>query len=181
MWSITQNNIALYTISSNYLNYLRKIDYRIPQEHTGTLQRPFIGILITDNKHNYFIPLSSPKPKHAKMKNSVDFQKIGAHGEYGAINFNNMFPVPANPGVYSQISTVLISGLSAEDIQYRQLLINQLTWLNIQSNFNVILKKAKFLHNSYLKGTLKKKVCDRCCDFALLEKEYKNYSPGTTY
>ena len=37
----------------------------------------------------YFAPLSSPKPKHKKMKNTIDFLKI-KNGELGAVNFNNM-------------------------------------------------------------------------------------------
>ena len=40
---------------------------------------------------NYFTPLSSYKPKHDKMKNCLDFLKIG---NYAVININNMFPVP---------------------------------------------------------------------------------------
>ncbi len=41
----------------------------------------------------YYAPLTSPKPKHLKMKNGKDFRKING-GQYGAINFNNMIPVP---------------------------------------------------------------------------------------
>lgn len=40
----------------------------------------------------YFAPLSSPKPKHKRMKNMIDFFKI-KDGELGAVNFNNMIPV----------------------------------------------------------------------------------------
>ena len=38
----------------------------------------------------YFAPLSSYTPKHDKMKNGLDFIKIG---NYAVININNMFPV----------------------------------------------------------------------------------------
>lgn len=43
----------------------------------------------------YFAPLSSPKPKHKNMKNTIDFFKI-KDGELGAVNFNNMIPVNEN-------------------------------------------------------------------------------------
>ena len=43
----------------------------------------------------YFAPLSSPKPKHKNMKNTLDFFKI-KNGELGAVNFNNMIPVNKN-------------------------------------------------------------------------------------
>lgn len=40
----------------------------------------------------YFVPVSSPKDKHLKMKNPVDFMKLDK-GALGAINFNDMIPV----------------------------------------------------------------------------------------
>ena len=40
----------------------------------------------------YFAPLSSPKPKHLKLKSKLDFLKIDG-GKLGAIYFNNMLPV----------------------------------------------------------------------------------------
>lgn len=50
----------------------------------------------------YFAPLSSPKQKHLKMKNDIDFYKL-SNGKLGAINFNNMIPVP--DGSYTLIGT----------------------------------------------------------------------------
>ena len=54
--------------------------------------RPFVGVLFEIDGFEYFAPLSSPKPKHKNMKNTIDFFKIKG-GELGAINFNNMIPV----------------------------------------------------------------------------------------
>lgn len=182
-WIAQRNKFDIYTISNNYLNFLRRIDSRIPQEHSGKnrQKRPFIGIIVSDTGVNYFIPLSSPKPKHKKMKNTVDFSKIGSGGVYGALNFNNMFPVPDNMSVYSKVDITVLPNLTLQEQQYRLLLNSQLSWLNTPSQINDIVDKAKFLHDSYFKGTLKKTVHDRCCDFALLEKEYKKYSPRTIY
>lgn len=53
------------------------------------------GILFKIDTFEYFAPLSSPKLKHIKMKNTLDFLKI-KNGELGAINFNNMIPVMKN-------------------------------------------------------------------------------------
>lgn len=53
------------------------------------------GILFTVNGFHYYAPLTSPKPKHLQMKNQIDFLKIN-QGQWGAINFNNMIPVPCN-------------------------------------------------------------------------------------
>ncbi len=49
-------------------------------------------MLFNVNNCKYFAPLSSPKPKHKSMKNTLDFLKI-SDGDLGAINFNNMLPV----------------------------------------------------------------------------------------
>ena len=48
----------------------------------------------------YFVPVSSPKDKHLKMKNLVDFMKLDK-GALGAINFNDMIPV--KKGIYKDI------------------------------------------------------------------------------
>ena len=74
----------------------------------------------------YFAPLSSPKQKHLKMKNDIDFYKL-SNGKLGAINFNNMIPVP--DGSYTLIGTKTQS-LTYQEQKYKALLRNQLRWLN---------------------------------------------------
>ena len=61
---------------------------------------------------NYFTPLSSYKPKHDKMKNCLDFLKIG---NYAVININNMFPVPEGEYQYVHIPEI-------KNTQYQKLL-----------------------------------------------------------
>ena len=43
----------------------------------------------------YFAPLSSFKPKHKRLSETIDFIKIG---DMAVINLNNMIPVPE--GIY---------------------------------------------------------------------------------
>ena len=62
---------------------------------------------------NYFTPLSSYKPKHDKMKNCLDFLKIG---NYAVININNMFPVPEGEYQYVHIPEI-------KNTQYQKLLM----------------------------------------------------------
>lgn len=119
MWSLNNNRIKLVEISKEYTSFLRaKVYSKIPQEHkNSSFHKPFIGILISNNDIKYVIPLSSPKEKHTKMHNTIDFHKIDG-GKYGAINFNNMFPVPDNPEVYKFVSTSLnnVNNLSTNNI-----------------------------------------------------------------
>ncbi len=66
-----------YYIDMKYIRNLQKIDTRVmsvsPQ--IGKELRPFLGIIILCNGHQYCIPLSKPKEKHKRMRNKIDFKK----------------------------------------------------------------------------------------------------------
>lgn len=66
----------------------------------GSSGRKYIGVVFEINKFSYFAPLSSFKPKHKKMKESVDFIKIK---DYAVIDINNMIPVPKGQLVEEQM------------------------------------------------------------------------------
>lgn len=177
MWKLKNNRIVLIRISMEYTNFLRNtIDSKVPLEHMGSdnLPRPFIGILIMNNLHQFVIPLTSPKLKHSRMRNSLDFHKING-GEYGAINFNNMFPIINDSRIYEVINTELSLDCSETELQYRNLIRNQLTWLNLSHNKALVLRKAENLYNMYTSGKLDTKIKKRCCNFIKLEDEYMNY------
>ena len=84
--------LRIVRVDSDYCDYLRKFDNKVAYNKNEKELRPFIGILFEINECEYFAPLSSPKPKHKNMKNTIDFLKI-KNGELGAVNFNNMIPV----------------------------------------------------------------------------------------
>lgn len=84
--------IKIVKVNSNYCDYLRKFDNRVVYNAGNKELRPFVGILFKIDKCEYFAPLSSPKEKHKKLKNTIDLLKIN-NGEYGVVNFNNMIPV----------------------------------------------------------------------------------------
>lgn len=177
MWDLEADRIQIIKISPKYTKYLRdNIDSKIPLEHNEKhrLPRPFIGVLITSGEHKYVIPLSSPKPKHLKMKNMIDFMKIDG-GKLGAINFNNMFPIVDNPTVYSAIDTGLSDDLADREYHYIKLIRMQLTWLNIHKNKQAILLKAQNLRDMYRNGELDERVRVRCCNFVELEERYTEY------
>ena len=88
-------NLKNVRVMSDYCDYLRKFDNRVSYNKYEKELRPVIGILFKIDACEYFAPLSSPKEKHKKMKNTVDFFKI-KNGELGAVNFNNMIPVKEN-------------------------------------------------------------------------------------
>ena len=59
-------NLGLYNIDVNYLEYLHSIDsevqFSLEKDYS---QKPFLGILVLVDTYTYFIPLTSAKPKHA--------------------------------------------------------------------------------------------------------------------
>lgn len=116
----------LVVVNSDYCDYLRNFDSKVSYNAKEKALRPFVGILFEINTMKYFAPLSSPKPKHLKMKNDIDFYKL-QNGELGAINFNNMIPVPTSE--YTLVDTN-INNVSVKEKQYKMLLRNQLRWLN---------------------------------------------------
>ena len=85
-------NFKLVKVDYKYCDYLREYDERVPYNRGIKDLRPFIGILFEVDGIEYFAPLSSPKEKHKKLKNTIDLVKID-NGRYGVINFNNMIPV----------------------------------------------------------------------------------------
>ena len=82
-------SLILVRLDSKYCDYLRQFDKKVPYNYDKKELRPFIGVLFEVNNCKYFAPLSSPKPKHKNMKNTLDFFKI-KDGELGAVNFNNI-------------------------------------------------------------------------------------------
>lgn len=163
-------NLKIVKISPDYCDYLRKFDNKVPYNKSEKELRPFIGILFKIDTCEYFAPLSSPKTKHLKMKNTIDFIKI-KNGELGAVNFNNMLPV--NKENYTLIDlnkeTLIVS-----EMKYQKLLKEQLSWLN--ANYSLVKNKSFKLYNLYINNNLPESVKNRCCDFKLLEKKCIEYT-----
>lgn len=164
--------LLLVKIDTEYCNYLRKYDDKVPYNFEEKESRPFIGILLEVNGCTYYAPLSSPKAKYIKLKNKLDFLKIN-NGKLGVINFNNMIPVTKN--------NVIVINLNNKDLndyekKYFSLLKEQLYWLN--RNNDKLYSRANKLYNKYIDNTLNESIKARCCNFKLLEDkciEYNNF------
>ena len=163
-------NLKIVRIDSNYCDFLRKYDNRVIYNKNDKELRPFIGILFTIDDYEYFAPLSSPKPKHKKMKNTLDFFKI-KYGELGAVNFNNMIPVKEKN--YSLIN-LNEKVTTIEEMKYQKMLREQLLWLN--ANYYQIKNKSMKLYNLYNNGRLPENIKFRCCNFKLLEEKSEEYN-----
>lgn len=161
--------IKIVKIDSKYCDYLRKFDNKVTYNAGTKDLRPFIGILFTINKCEYFAPLSSPKEKHLKLKNTIDLLKID-DGKYGVVNFNNMIPVTNKNYVEFDLNK---KAINKEKFRI-ELMKNQLRWLT--NNKKEIYTKSKLLYNLYKNNKLPNNVKERCCNFPLLEEKCKKYS-----
>lgn len=167
---MNSNRLTFVLVDSNYCDYLRKSDSCVPYTMEKKSNRPFLGVLLYFNGMSYYAPLSSPKLKHVTMKNQIDLLKIDG-GQYGVINFNNMIPVHNNS--VTPVKLTPSPDDSSDDIKYKALLSNQLTWCN--ANKSVIINKAQKLYNTIKGGTGWDSLNRRCCDFAKDEALLRQY------
>lgn len=159
--------LNFYIVKEEYVKYMSQFDKRISKSYDEKARRPFIGIILKVNKILYFAPFTSPKPKHLKMKNTIDFLKID-NGNLGAINFNNMIPIPIEQCIKIDVE-------NEQDQTYKTLLYKQIHWCNERENANIILNRAKNLYNKVINKKLPQRIIDRCCDFKMLEEKSQQY------
>lgn len=155
--------LKFYTVTEEYMIYLKKYDEKVMDNRGVKNKRPYIGVLFEIDRKKYLAPLSSPKPKHLTMKNSLDFVKIN-QGKFGVINLNNMFPVIEEVIIEKNINL-------EEDNKYKELLVNQLDWCNKMENRDNIYRKAEKLYKEILNKKEQSRFWNRCCNFSLLEEK----------
>lgn len=158
-----------YKIKDNYIEFLHEYDSKVAENKREG--RPYVGIVLKINDIEYYAPFTSPKSKHLHMSNSKDFRKIG-NGRFGAINFNNMIPVPLKELIELDIT-------NEPDLRYKRLLQNQ--YQSIKSDWTAIKKTAEELRNLIFTpdedlSDYDKRVKSRCCNLPLLESVFNTYS-----
>lgn len=164
---MNKKRLKFYTVNTEYMLYLKKYDIKIMENSGNKSQRPYIGILFEIDNKKYLAPLTSPKPKHLKMKNTLDFIKIDG-GKLGAINLNNMFPVIDQVIIPKNIKL-------EENLNYKELLTDQINWCNKKENSTNILKKAEALYNEITQKKENSIFWNRCCNFKVLEDKSSEY------
>ena len=164
---LNKKRLKFYIVNTEYMLYLKKYDIKVMENSGNKSQRPYIGILFEIDSKKYLAPLTSPKPKHLKMKNTLDFIKIDG-GKLGAINLNNMFPVIDQVIIPKNIKL-------EENLNYRELLTDQINWCNKKENSINILKKAEALYNEIIQKKENSIFWNRCCDFKSLEDKSSEY------
>ena len=159
--------LKLYRINEKYAKYIYNQDEKVLKAYDIKNKTPFIGIILKINEINYFAPLSSPKKKHERMKNSIDFIKIN-NGRDGVINLNNMIPIPEE-----QYNEINIKEEMQKDRKYGIILKYQIKWCN--ENKEQIINNAKRLYNLITNEKANLSLTKRCCDFKFLETKLNQF------
>lgn len=154
--------LRLYHISEGYVKFLHTLDKRV-QYNKGEA-RPYVGIVLSINNNDYYVPLESPKPNHENIKGGGPVLKLD-EGKLGIMGFNNMIPVKKRCLVDFDINAI-------EDEKYKALLQNQLMYC--RKNKDIIYARAQKTYNKTVKGdnAFYRKVC---CDFKKLEENCDKY------
>jgi len=66
-------HLSFSCADSVYCDFLRQTDPCVPYTMDKKETRPFVGVVFEINGINYYAPLSSPKHKHLKMKNQLNW------------------------------------------------------------------------------------------------------------
>ena len=167
-------NLKIVKVDSNYCDYLRQFDNKVPYNYNNKELKPFIGILFKVEDVEYFAPLSSPKEKHKKIRNTLDLIKI-KDWKYGVVNINNMIPVTSNN--YVEFDLKKHSANKSELLRI-ELLTNQLRWLTV--NRKKLFTKSRLLYNLYRSNKLHNNIKDRCCNYPLPEEKCTEYNNSKT-
>ena len=171
-----QEQLSFYTVDMKLIrNMHNQGDDRVfsvsPQ--AGKDNRPFVGLIVLLNDRQYCVPLSSPKAKHASMKNGLDFHRVlDSDGKLiGVLDFNNMIPVRSD--VVKKIHARINKNDDLATRHYKELISDQLTFC--RQNHDVIVNKAnklyRMVHQRKTSGFIKR----RCLNWTKLEEILDRY------
>lgn len=153
--------LKFYEINPDYIDYLSAFAPHLFHNKTAAQvnKRKYIGIVLTVNSMHYFVPLSSFKDKHRKMRVSVDFMKLK---DYAVLNINTMFPAPIGECAFVDINAVA-------DKNYRNLLRNEYRLIKVMEKN--IVKNARIVYSHKIANGNRTRLAIRCNDFLLLESK----------
>ena len=60
-------SLRLYRITDKYIWYLKCRDSKV--QDNKNKKRPYVGVVLHVGSFQYFVPMESPKPNHAHIKN----------------------------------------------------------------------------------------------------------------
>ena len=169
------------TINKDYISFLKNYDSRIPNiDYGNNGYKPFFSPLFEKDGLVYVTQISSKKPRHLKMKESIDFVKIFDKTNkklISVINLNYMFPVPKSEIIevkYKNIDNFRTFSSLDEKNKYINLLKYEIKVIN---NKNIQAQALKVYNSVNTDSFLK----NRSLSFLLLEEKAIEYSKEKQY
>ena len=169
------------TIDKDYISFLKKYDSRIPNiDYGNNGYKSFFSPLFEKDGLVYMTQISSKKPRHLKMKESIDFVKIFNKTNknlISVINLNYMFPVPKSEIIevkYKNIDNFRTFSSLDEKNKYINLLKYEMKVIN---NKNIQAQALKVYNSVNTDSFLK----NRSLPFLLLEEKATEYSKEKQY
>lgn len=153
--------MKLYYVDEDYINELRNIDNKVLLNKST---RPYLGVVLSINNLNYFVPLSSPK-ENKKVNNQLSiklFEVNNSENRLGYLLFLNMIPVPDK-----HLAKTDMEHIKKHDLEYYKLLTNQLIFIR-QENERILNKAQKVYNNAVIKKV--PFISSICVDYLALEK-----------
>lgn len=167
--------MKLYSVTDGYIDFLRSAYKHVYSNKELERQntRKYLGIVLTIDKYNYYIPLSSAKEKDYIVVNGrriikkdtffifrIVSNKCGRDELKATIRFANMIPVPDNELIQYDIN-------NEPDEDYRSLVREELEY--IRKNETTIIRRARVIYKNKTQGNTEN-VYTKCLDFNGLEK-----------
>ena len=162
--------LLFYTIDSNYIKYLSKFDNHISYNKDDIgYARPYLGIVLTINEFEYFVPLYSYKKHYSKYKSNSSFFFVYDRkaNPLSIIKFSAMIPVPKN------IKVVELLNYDIQDKKYKDLISAEYRYIN--SNKEEIYIRANKMYK-YVTNDKSNFLKTISCNFKLLEEKCKLYN-----
>jgi len=169
--------MKFYSVTDGYIDFIRREHAHVysNKELERSNTRKYIGVVLVIGEYNYFVPLSSPKPRDCKkdehgkiviQKDTFTTFRIIVNGDlHGTIQFANMIPVP--PG------EVLEYDPNAEkDAKYKDLVLKEMEY--VRKNEERIQKRAAAVYRQKIYNP-DAQVMRYCLDFQALEDLYDEW------
>ena len=171
-----KEKLKWYIADKDYISYLKQYDDKVENINYSAKLKPYIGIVVNINEFNYYVPISSAKSKHYKIKEGMDFIKImQADKIIGVLNLNNMVPI-LNEKIqilnYREIDKYREFETEKEKRLYISFLSFELNLIN--QKVEKIRKNATKLYNEKINNP-NSNISKRYCNFKLLEEECVEY------
>ena len=158
----TMDKLKFYEINTNYIQYLKKYDHRVPNIDYKEHNKFLCGVVLDVNGNKYYAPVSS----FCKEQQTNFIIKNNKGKSIASLRLSFMLPVPDR--------VLTIKNFKDEDYKYRRLLMEELKYCN--DNLKAILIKANKVYRIAANERHPLNLC--CCNFKLLEQkclEYKTY------